>query len=169
MRYTQGEKYGNIQEIYKEYANKARRLDQQYCGTQPGVAGPVERQLQSFGQLRGLVFGAWGEASPDVEMLLSLAASTGAQRHWRSMGSSDDDTARGVLAWMLRRRWGMAALRENARLKLERLEYVGRGAHAAAERRGTASAASAARSRAAAAFALARGPRARRGFAFGLD
>ena len=70
---------------------------------------------------------------------------------------------------MLRRRWGMAALRENARLKLERLEYVGRGAHAAAERRGTASAASAARSRAAAAFALARGPRARRGFAVGLD
>ena len=72
-------------------------------------------------------------------------------------------SARGILAWMLRRRWGMTALRENARLKLERLEFVGRGAQAAADRRSLASAASAARSRAAAAFALSRGSRTRRG------
>ena len=126
----------------------------------------MEAKLRTYDPFRGLVFGAWGEASPDVELLLSLAASTGAQRHWRSMGSSDEGTAKGILAWMLRRRWGLTALRENARLKLERLEYVGRGAHAAAERRGMASAASAARSRAAAAFAVSHGLRARRGFAW---
>ena len=113
--------------------------------------------------IRGLVFGAWVEASPDFEKLLSLAASAGAQRHWRSMGCTDDASARGILAWMLRRRWGMTALREHARLKLERLEFVGRGAQAAADRRSLASAASAARSRAAAAFALSRGSRTRRG------
>ena len=39
---------------------------------------------------------------------------------------------------MLRRRWAMTALCENARLKLERLEYVGRGAPAAIARRATA-------------------------------
>ena len=98
------------------------------------MTGPVEQQLQAFGQLRGLVFGAWGEAPPDVELLLAHAASAGAHRHWRSMGCGDDGSARGILAWMLRRRWGMTALRENARLKLERLEYVGRGAQAAADR-----------------------------------
>ena len=43
--------------------------------------------------------------------------------------------AQGVLAWMLRRRWGMTALREAARLKLEPLEFVGRGAAAASDRR----------------------------------
>ncbi len=43
--------------------------------------------------------------------------------------------ATGVLAWLLRRRWGLTALRENARLKLDRLEFVGRGATAAARRR----------------------------------
>ena len=47
--------------------------------------------------------------------------------------------AQGVLAWMLRRRWGMTALRENARLKLERLEFVGTGAVAAADRRAATS------------------------------
>ena len=36
---------------------------------------------------------------------------------------------------MLRRRWALTALRENARLKLERLEFVGRGTAAAAARR----------------------------------
>ena len=81
-------------------------IDQQHCGTPPGVTGPVEQQLQAFGQLRGLVFGASGEASPDVELLLAHAASAGAHRHWRSMGCGDDGSPRGILAWMLRLRWG---------------------------------------------------------------
>ena len=64
----------------------------------------------------------------DVEHLLSELAQTGARARWRSMGCPDVAAAVGCLAWMLRRRWGMAALRENACLKLERLAYVGRGA-----------------------------------------
>ena len=48
---------------------------------------------------------------------------------------------------MLRRRWALTALRENARLTLERLEFVGRGAAAAAQRRGAAAAVAAARAR----------------------
>ena len=43
---------------------------------------------------------------------------------------------------MLRRRWAMTALRENARLKLERLQFVGRGVVAAAHRRAAPLAAS---------------------------
>ena len=46
--------------------------------------------------------------------------------------------ARGVFVWMLRRRWGMIALRENARLLLQRLEHVGNGAAQAAMRRADA-------------------------------
>ena len=63
------------------------------------------------------------------------------------------------MAWLLRRRWGLTALRENARLKLSRMESVGRGAHAAAVRREHAGAAQAARVRAHA-LAFARGPQA---------
>ena len=118
-----------------EYRRKARKLDRDLCGTPDGVQGPVERQLQQYGRLRGLVFGAWAEASPDVELLLGLASHLGAERHWMTMGVSDPAAAQGVLAWMLRWRWGMAALRENARLKLERLEFVGRGAVDAVMRR----------------------------------
>ncbi len=85
-----------------ECANKARRLDRQLCSIPPGEVGPVERQLQSFGGLWGLVFGAWGKASPDVEMLPRLAVAIGAEHHWRSMGCIEPSLVRSALAWLLR-------------------------------------------------------------------
>ena len=141
------------------YATKARDVDRRYCGTARGGVGPVEEKLRSFDPVRGIVFGAWGEASPDVERLLSAVAEVGATRRWRSMRCQSVDAARGALAWMLRRRWAMTAMREAARLKLDRLELVGTGAAAAHSRRASGREFHAARARGLAA-ALARGPRA---------
>jgi hypothetical protein len=118
-----------------EYAGKARHIDQQFCGTAPGSVGPVEAILRTYDPVRGLVFGAWGEASPDVERLLTAFSRSGAAHHWQTMQVATPASAQGVLAWLLRRRWGMTALREAARLKLERLEFVGHGAAHAADRR----------------------------------
>ena len=130
-----------------EYANKARAIDERYCGTPQGELGPVRRQLLSYGPVRGLVFGAWGEASSDTHDLLHLLAKQGARVRWRDMGSPDEAAATGCLAWLLRRRLGLAALRENARLKLDRLAFVGRGAAHAADRRQRSELAHAVRSR----------------------
>ena len=141
-----------------EYAAKAREADRTYCGSTEGEVGPVELKLRTFEPVRGLVFGAWGEASPQAESLLGALAEVGATRHWRGMRCCDADAAKGALAWLLRRRWGLTALRENARLKLERLELVGRGAAAAASRRVAGRAVHAARARRSA-VALAPGPR----------
>ena len=73
-------------------------------------------------------------------------------QHWRHMRVAGPSEAQGILAWMLRRRWGMTALREAARLKLERLQFVGRGAAAAADRRVAFAAPSAAARRNACSF-----------------
>ena len=145
----------------QEYAAKARAVDRRYCGTLPGMVGPVERKLLTYEPVRGLVFGAWGEASPVVTRLLSIMAHTGAQRHWRGMRCDDPTQAVGALAWLLRRRWGLTALQEAARLKLHGLEHVGRGAAEAARRRGNAEATHAARTRAHA-LGFASGPRVQR-------
>jgi len=118
-----------------EYAAKARTTDQRYCGTPVGELGPVSQRLQTYGRVHGLVFGSWGEASPDVEKLLGTLARKGAAHFWRATGSDSEQSAIGTMAWMLRRRWGITALRENARLKIGRLGYAGRGAEAAASRR----------------------------------
>ncbi len=136
-----------------EYCGQKRHIDQRFCGTAVGDIGPVEAKLRTFDPVRGLVFGAWGEASPDVERLLTAFCQSGAARYWHSMRVASPDAAQGILAWMLQRRWGMTAQREAARLELERLEYVGHGAVAAADRRlATASSAAAAARRAACSF-----------------
>ena len=123
--------------IASEYRRKARALDRQWLGTPPNQPGPVELKLRGYGDIRGLVFGSWGEASTAVSGLLSAAVDSGAARRRCCNPSSDDgsDRVRAILAATLRRRWGMTALRANARLLLDRLAYVGRGATAAAHRR----------------------------------
>ena len=59
----------------------------------------------------------------------------------------EPEEAIGPLAWLLRRRWAMTVMRENARLLLARLEYVGRGAVPALQRRQAAAEGVAARNR----------------------
>ena len=68
----------------------------------------------------------------------------------------NDERARSALVWMLRRRWGLTAVRENARLLLDRLAFVGRGAGCAAARRAAAMGDSQAHARRAACAAVRR-------------
>ena len=146
--------------VPQQYSAKARQLDREYCGTTAQQTGPVESGLRQYEPVKGLVFGAFGEVSPDVHKLLSALSHMGSRKHWRSMGATEAFSAAGALAWLLRRRWAMCAVRENARLTLSRLEYVGRGAHAAARRRADADGAEA-RARRASCWGV-RGPALRR-------
>ena len=43
-------------------------------GVDRGKRGPVERRLDEFGELPGLCFGAWGEASEGVHRLVQILA-----------------------------------------------------------------------------------------------
>ena len=105
-------------------------------GTLPGARpGPVELKLASLGPVQPLVVGHYGEMGGYVDELLELAADAGADKHWQSMRCRDPDTARGIILQVLheyhgtctpvRRSWGMAAFRENARLIVRRLGRVG--------------------------------------------
>ena len=51
----------------REYTEKAMSIDTLYGGVPEGVVGPVQAKLHSFPPLRKWVFGAWGEASEDVQ------------------------------------------------------------------------------------------------------
>ena len=121
-----------------DYANKASRVDRDYCSTQPGTTGPVSARLRTFDPVRGLVFGSWGEASPDVHQLVTALSVAGKRRHYSHIGAESPSDACGGLAWLVKRRLAMTAVRGNARLMLARLEHVGRGAVAAASRRADA-------------------------------
>ena len=58
------------------YRAHARALDVAHHG---GAPGPVLQRLQAFGIVRGLVFGAYGEASADVHDVLAVAATESAR------------------------------------------------------------------------------------------
>ena len=49
---------------------------------------PILDRLRSFGQTRGLAFGAYGEASPDVHALLTVAGAGSAGRALRALPPS---------------------------------------------------------------------------------
>ena len=117
-----------------EYIRKARAVDAKYCGILQGEDGPVQLRLRRYDPVKGLVFGHFGEASPDVHKLVSALARAAALR---SAGA--DDTRHGLLSWFYKRRWSITAVRAAARLTLARLaSAVGHGTTSAAHRRAAA-------------------------------
>ena len=76
------------QAVPAEYVTKVRRLDHRFCSTLEGEVGPVERHLERFGAVRGVVFGHCAEGSTNAEAFLSHAARCGAERHWTRMRDS---------------------------------------------------------------------------------
>ena len=93
-----------------------------------------------YGRVRGWVFGAWGEASTDAHrinqarvedfwpLLLEVAS---LQPH--SQGRAKSREAQ--LASLVRRRLSITAVKQQAKLLLDRLQLLGDGAAAAAARR----------------------------------
>lgn len=105
-----------------EYLSAARAADRQYSA--PGT-NPILDRLRSFGQTRGLAFGAYGEASLDVHALLTVAADGLAARQWRDMGARTQEEARSFIVSSLRRRLGLVICREFARHRIRRVPYIG--------------------------------------------
>ena len=61
-------------QLHQEYVEKARKADQLYGGVQPGQDGAVERKLESFPKVEGIVFGNWGETSEATHQLVKALA-----------------------------------------------------------------------------------------------
>ncbi len=107
--------------VHGEYLSAARQLDRKHHKTPPGQLGPAEKILAEYPRVRGLVFGAYSEASPDVEALLQEMARRAATNNWMALGARSMKEARQYYVTVYRRRWGCAFGRENAILLLDRL------------------------------------------------
>ena len=106
-----------------EYGGHARELDARFhAGT--GLT-PIADRLSSFTQVRGLVFGAYAEASLDVHSLIELAAHALARKHWRRSGARCEAEARSFWVGMCRRRIGVAVTRAMARHRIRRTVFIG--------------------------------------------
>ena len=84
-------------------------LDQRYHGTQVGVAGPLVRRLQSYGQLQGLVVGAFQEGSDDIHALLDVLADSQLRARGLARGREGSSHERSTILAGFRRRLSMVA------------------------------------------------------------
>jgi hypothetical protein len=59
-------------------------MDRKYVGTLEGTVGPTEAALadHSHGGVVGLVFGAFGECSQSVDLLVESSSGSKATRRW---------------------------------------------------------------------------------------
>ena len=108
-----------------EYGAHARELDRRFAREYGRVGTPIADRLASFTQVRGLVFGSFAEASPDVHAIIDLCARALARKHWRSSGARSEKEARSVWVACCRRRIGVAVARAYARYRIRRVVYVG--------------------------------------------
>ena len=108
-----------------EYGAHARRMDEDLHHTSTTGLTPIADRLGTFTQVRGLVFGAYGEANVDVHSLIQLAAHELARKHWRQAGARSEGEARSFWVGMCRRRIGVAATRAMARHRIRRTVFVG--------------------------------------------
>ena len=139
------------------YAKTAREVDWRYCGTPrpqpappgavrpPREVGPVERRLNSYGRVRGWVFGAFGETSEEVHTLVQKLAEARVAKADTMPGQSLIFKSKAAQmageVGFLRRRLSFAAVQGQSRLLLDRLQLLGDGAREAAGRRDRAQAA----------------------------
>ena len=122
--------------VASDYLSHARRIDARLHGgasaaaARAGRAAPppstaVADRLRVLGPVRPLVFGQYGEASPDVHAVIAAAAAVAARDGWARMGARTEAEARGFFAHVYRRRVGVGAVRAFARHRLGRVSMVG--------------------------------------------
>ena len=91
------------------------------------VRGPVERRLDEFGELLGLCFGAWGEASEGVHLLIQTLAEARLKYQGLQRGRPGSDQELGLLVGQVRRRLSLFAVKAQVDCLLEKLHQVGLG------------------------------------------
>ena len=121
--------------LAEEYRKPLAILDQRYHGTQVGVAGPLVRRLHSYGQLQGLVVGAFQEGSEDIHALLEVLADNQLRAKGLARGREGSNQERSSILAGFRRRLSMVAAKAYSACLLDRLARIGVGHREAAERR----------------------------------
>jgi hypothetical protein len=108
--------------VWPAYISHAAALDRLYS---PAGTTPISDRLRWYTPTRGLVFGAYGEASADVHDLIRIAAEALARQRWRLAGARTPSEMRSFLVSQARRRVGLATVQAMARHRLARVPYIG--------------------------------------------
>ena len=101
-----------------------------------GVTGPVERKLGEYGEILGLVVGAFGEGSEHLHNLVQSLAECRVSSIGLARGQPCSENELAMAIGQVRRRLSVASIRATSNCLLTRLTLIGEGARQAAKRRG---------------------------------
>ena len=139
-RYSLGERGKAVDKrarlLQGEYRRKARNADRVYGGHPDKTqAGPVERKLLHYGDLFGLVVGAFGEASEDMHTLIQHLAVSRTRVLGLRQGRENCEEMVGVVVGQIRRALSTTFARAQAQCLISRMNCVGDGFAMASKRR----------------------------------
>merc|ERR1712082_63886 len=117
------------------YVRKVSKVDQQVLGTPRGEIGPLQRKLASFGDILGLVVGAFGEGSEDLHELVHTMARSRLRVQGLAEGREGSEAELGVITGQVRRTLSTASVQAQSLCLLSRLDKMGEGQRAAVKRR----------------------------------
>ena len=117
------------------YKKKLLPLDTRFHSTLPGQSGQLVRRLESYGRMRVLVVGPWGECSKDRHALIKVLRETKVAAQARARGRPASDNELGVVISQIRKFLSTAFIRAQSLCLLNRLCFLGKGAKEAAGRR----------------------------------
>ena len=89
-------------ELPGEYRRPLSHLDHRYHGTEEDEVGPLVRRLDGFGQLQGLVVGAFQEGSKDLHSLLEIVADSKLPAKGLARGREGTEHERSLIIMNLR-------------------------------------------------------------------
>ena len=118
-----------------EYTRPLVKLDQKYHGTPAGQVGPLQRRLESFGRLQGLVVGSFQEASQDLHSLLEYLTDAKLKARGLARGREGSDWERGIILNGFRRELSLVAAKAVSACLLGKASKLGEGHRQAAKRR----------------------------------
>ena len=138
-RYQVGERQKGVDRrarlLAAEYRRKAKNVDKDFVGTADGEVGPVERKLAEYGELLGLVIGAWGEGSEDLHDLLQVIAQGRLGAMGLARGRPGSEAELGVIMGQVRRRLSVASVRARVTCLITRMSLLGEGSKKVMNRR----------------------------------
>ena len=113
-------------DLHQEYVSKARSTDRMYMGMGAGEVGPVENKLLSFGEVKGLVFGNFGECSEAAHALMSAMATSRVRVSGPQVGRNGvirtEEGEKAVVMGYIRRRISVASVKGQCFSLLGRLD-----------------------------------------------
>ena len=80
-------------QVHAEYRSKARKVDREYNAHMGTAQGPVAARLATYGRIKGLCCGAFGEGSPDLHKLCVKLVDSGAAAN-EDLGAQSTQRAR---------------------------------------------------------------------------